>query len=159
MRTFQGSFAYTALLAAVLAAGGVFSSANAQTAAIDKAPQTGLGQAWPDAPDVSTNPHWHAYVFMLHGIKYVQINDLNGTVHAAVAMVGNVAVALPIGIDSRRIVERTQSAAIAQSLPGAETVYSDGTMTLVAVPQNNGATRFYLENICTDPYTCSAGGS
>ena len=41
-------------------------------------PATGLGQSWPNTTDVSANPNWHAYVFVLGGIKYVQTNDLNG---------------------------------------------------------------------------------
>ena len=55
-------------------------------AAIAGAPSTGLGQAWPNTADVSASPNYHAYVFVLGGIQYIQINDLNGKVRAAFAL-------------------------------------------------------------------------
>ncbi|MGC1551061.1 MAG: hypothetical protein WA777_21260, partial [Rhodanobacter sp.] len=41
-------------------------------------PSTGLGQAWPNAADVSLSPNFHAYIFSIGGIRYIQINDTNG---------------------------------------------------------------------------------
>lgn len=154
----QGSFIRTAIVATVFAAGGM-SSIAADTTAIADAPSTGLGQSWPNAPDVSASPHWHVYIFMLHGIKYVQVNDLNGTVHAAIEIVNGTSMVLPMGVDSLRVVERVRSAVISRRMPGAEIVYSDATTTVLAVPQNDGTTRFYTEDTCTSPYSCSSGSN
>lgn len=43
-------------------------------------PVTGLGQSWPNGADYSASPRFHAYVFDKQGVRYVQINDGNGTV-------------------------------------------------------------------------------
>jgi hypothetical protein len=134
-----------ALLAGVVAIG-LTSTAFAQTST----PATGLGQAWPNAADVSTNPQWHVYVFVLNGIKYVQVNDLNGTVHAAVATAAGAAIVLPIGVDAQNVHTTASSASSA-----TQTVYSDASTTVTATPQSDGTTRFELANTCTNPVSCS----
>lgn len=126
---------------------GLASTAFAQTST----PATGLGQSWPNAADLSMHPSWHVYVFVLNGIKYVQVNDLNGTVHAAVATAAGTVVVLPVGIDSQNV--RTSRSRASSS---AQTVYSDATTTVTAKPQSNGTTQFLVENTCTNPYTCSS---
>lgn len=139
-----------ALLAGCVALG-LTSTAFAQTST----PATGLGQAWPNAADVSASPNWHVYVFVLNGIKYVQINDLNGTVHAAVATAAGTVMVLPIGIDSQNV----QSSQSVSSSSSAQTVYNDGTTVVAAEPQSNGTTQFLVADTCTNPYSCSAAAS
>lgn len=115
-------------------------------------PATGLGQAWPNAADVSANPNWHVYVFVLNGIKYVQVNDLNGIVHAAIATANGTSIVLPVGVDAQNVGTSTSSSNAAQ------TVYSDGATTLIASPQNNGTTKFTVLDVTTCPSGCSGGG-
>src|SRR5579859_7955170 len=129
----------------------ITSMAFAQTSA----PATGLGQAWPNATDVSTNPNWHAYVFVLNGIKYIQINDLNGTVHAAIGTANGTSIALPVGVDSQNV---ATSSSTTTSSSSTQTVYSDGTTTVTATPQSNGTTKFTVLDTTTCPSGCSGGG-
>jgi len=146
MSRIQKSLRKTALSGIV--AFGLTSVSFAQTAT----PSTGLGQSWPNATDVSASPQWHVYVFVLNGIKYVQINDLNGNVHAAVGTANGAAVVLPVGVDAPNVSTSTSSTS-----SNTQTVYSDSTTTVTATPQSNGTTKFYLQEMCGDPYNC--GGS
>ncbi len=135
-----------ALLAGFVAIG-LTSTAFAQTST----PATGLGKAWPNAADLSANPHWHVYVFVLHGIKYIQVNDLNGTVHAAIATAAGTSIVLPMGVDAQNV--QTMASDTSSS---AQTVYSDATTTVTATPQRNGTTQFAVASTCTNPVSCSA---
>jgi hypothetical protein len=126
------------------------SMASAQTAT----PSTGLGQAWPNAADLSTNPNWHVYVFMLNGVKYIQVNDLNGTVHAAVGTASSSTIVLPVGVDSQNVTTTPSSTTSSSS---TQTVYSDSATTVTATPQSNGATSFLIEDACQGE-RCSGGG-
>jgi hypothetical protein len=130
---------------------GMTSAALAQTAA----PTTGLGQAWPNAIDQSTNPRWHVYVFSLNGVKYIQVNDLNGTVHAAVGTAGGTSIVLPVGVDALSVRTGTPPSSTTTS---TQTVYRDSMTTMTATPQNNGTTVFTVTSICQDPYNCGGGG-
>lgn len=131
---------------------GLTSAAFAQTST----PATGLGQAWPNAADQSANPNWHVYVFYLNGVKYVQVNDLNGNVHAAVGAASGTVVVLPVGVDSQRVQTATSSASSA-----ATTIYSDATTTITATPQSGGTTFNVLQVQMTkcDPLNCSSVAS
>lgn len=138
----------------VLLAGSVVLGLSSTAFAQTSTPATGLGQSWPNAADVSTNPNWHVYVFVLNGIKYVQINDLNGTVHAAVATAAGTVVVLPIGIDSQDVrTSHSRTSSVAQM------VYNDGATVITASPQSNGTTQFLIQDTCTNPYSCSAAAS
>lgn len=132
---------------------GLMSAAFAQT----DAPATGLGQSWPNATDVSRDPHWHVYVFHLHGIDYIQINDLNGTVHAAVGIANGVAIVLPVGVDALQV--RTSTPALSHTATSreAQIVYRDNATTITATPQSNGTTIFAVTAVCQDPYNCGGG--
>src|SRR5579875_2837948 len=66
-------------------------------------PSMGLGQAWPNAQDVSASTHWHVYVFANNGVRYVQVNDLNGNVRAAFASANGQFLVLPMGRDALRV--------------------------------------------------------
>ncbi|GLQ94357.1 hypothetical protein [Dyella acidisoli] len=138
-----------ALLAGFVAIG-LTSSAFAHT----PTPTTGLGKAWPNAADLSANPDWHVYVFMLHGIKYIQVNDLNGTVHAAVATATGTSIVLPMGIDAQNVQTETSSTSST-----TQTVYRDATTTVTVTPQTNGTTQFAVTNTCTNPVSCSAAAT
>ena len=155
----QGSFVRKATLAG-LAALCVTSTAFAQTAA----PATGLGQAWPNAADVSANPNWHVYVFVLNGIRYIQVNDLNGTVHAAVGTANGTSIVLPVGVDSQNVTTPAQNAPASTSSSAtssaAQTVYQDNATTVTAAPQSNGTTQFsVLQTATCTGMSCSGGGA
>jgi hypothetical protein len=130
---------------------GASSVGFAQTAT----PATGLGQAWPNAADLSTSPNWHVYVFMLNGVEYIQVNDLNGTVHAAVGTANGSTVVLPVGVDSQNV---TTTPSTSTSSASTQTVYSDNATTVTATPQSNGTTAFsVVTNMCQGE-RCSGGG-
>jgi len=149
MSRIQRSFHKTAL--AGMVAFGLTSVAFAQTAT----PSTGLGQSWPNATDVSASPQWHVYVFVLNGIKYVQINDLNGNVHAAVGTANGASIVLPIGVDAPNV----STTSLPATSSSTQTVYSDSTTTVTATPQSNGTTKFVSQEMCGDPYNCSGSGA
>lgn len=126
--------------------------------ALAQAPTTGLGQAWPNATDVSVSPHYHVYVFVRDGIRYVQINDLNGTVRAAVAMADNVVLVLPVGVDAADV---TTQHGIANA-GTTETVYSDSSTRITATLTGTGVVQINVATtpvvapaICTNPANCS----
>lgn len=142
-----------AVLAVALAAG--FSSA-----AWSGAPSTGLGQSWPNAADVSLNPHYHVYRFVRDGIQYIQINDLGGTVHAAVASAPGTVLALPIGVDATKVITAVvNTPAIASS--NAVTVYQDTTVSVLVTPQSGGSVQVLATpktqkaDTCSNPGECS----
>jgi hypothetical protein len=153
----QGSFVRKAAFAGLIALC-VTSIASAQTSA----PATGLGQAWPNATDVSANPNWHVYVFVLNGIKYIQVNDLNGNVHAAVGTANGTSIVLPVGVDSQNVATpsstTTNSSSTTSSVSSSTTVYTDSATTVTATPQSNG-TRFTVLNTSSCPSGCSGGGT
>ena len=133
-------------------------------AAIAGAPSTGLGQAWPNTTDVSASPNYHAYVFVLGGIQYIQINDLNGNVLGSVGTAGGQFITLPIGKFAQLVSTPQQPAATtSNATPTASptTVYNDGTTTVAATPMSDGTTTFSAAAvaICTDPAACGSHGS
>jgi len=123
-----------------------------------EAPATGLGQAWPNAVDVSLSPHWHVYVFVLNGVKYVQVNDLSGNVIGAVGTAGGQFITLPIGEDSQYVSTPQQRAAHTSSseAAAATTIYRDSSTVVTATPQSDGATQLNVSTLspCTDPSRC-----
>lgn len=147
----RGSFAKKVALAALMALGGT-SAVYSQTAT----PSSGLGQQWPNAADLSADPGWHVYVFILDGIEYVQVNDLNGTVHAAISTDGNTTIVLPMGVDAQNV-STVQTASTSATV----TVYSDSVITVTATPQNDGTTLFTATgsriHICKGGYNCGGG--
>ena len=124
------------------------------TAAATDTPSSGLGQSWPNATDVSANPHWHVYVFVKDGVRYVQVNDTNGGVRSAIATAGGQVLVLPIGQDAQNVA--TTDAAAAATDP-AETIYDDGSVQIKAASQPSGATTFKVANAtgCNDPVECN----
>lgn len=120
-------------------------------------PTTGLGQSWPNAPDVSRSPNYHVYVFVLDGIRYVQVNDLTGHVLAAVASSGGTYLRLPIGIASVAETKSTE-AALSQARHSAartngDLVYQDDSLQLAAASQTNGVPTVTVA--ACDPIDCN----
>ena len=109
-------------------------------------PGTGLGQSWPNAQDMSTSAHWHVYTFDNNGVRYVQVNDLNGNVRVAFAAANGQFLVLPMGRNAQQISTPQQAASVsATAVPlqsYSETVYRDGEVQLNAVPMSDGSTMF-----------------
>jgi hypothetical protein len=126
------------------------------------APSTGLGQAWPAATDVSMSTNYHAYVFVLGGIQYIQINDISGNVLGAVGTAGGQYITLPIG-KFAQLVSTPQQPATTSATPAASssTVYNDGTTAVTATPMSDGTTTLKAMSAaaCNDPAICSTQGA
>lgn len=129
---------------------------------------TGLGQAWPNAQDVSASTHWHVYVFASNGIRYVQVNDLNGRVRAAFATANGQYLVLPMGRDAGRVSTPQHAYQAARGVVPltayGETVYRDRNLQLRAVPLSDGTTMFTATSTdvaatvttpCDDPAVCN----
>ncbi|HTV87074.1 MAG TPA: hypothetical protein VME63_16860 [Dyella sp.] len=129
-------------------------------------PSTGLGQAWPNTTDVSVSPRYHAYVFVLGGIQYIQINDLNGNVLGSVGTAGGQFIVLPIGKFAQYVSTPQHAAAASNNARPASspaTVYNDGATTVTATPMSDGTTQLTAspvtaQDTCTDPAICSSNG-
>ncbi|HUA80464.1 MAG TPA: hypothetical protein VL997_08845, partial [Dyella sp.] len=133
--------------------GGVVASLAVTVVSAQTAPASGLGQSWPNAPDRSASPYWHAYVFERHGVRYIQINDRNGTVHAAIGRVGDTLFALPVGMDAQHVGITTTQRAGASS----QTVYQDDTIIVTASPQSDGTVQIMAEVAgCDNPVNCTS---
>jgi hypothetical protein len=122
----------------------------------NEAPATGLGESWPNATDVSVSPHYHVYVFVRDGIRYIQVNDLNGTVRGAVAMADRVVLVLPVGVDAPYVTTQHVQLPVTRG----ETVYRDSATRITAAPTNTGAVQLNVvtptdaATICTNPFNC-----
>jgi hypothetical protein len=129
-------------------------------------PSTGLGQSWPNATDVSVNPNYHAYIFALGGIQYIQINDLNGNVLGGVGTVNGQFITLPIGKFAQYVSTPQQAASANNSATptaSAAAVYNDGTTVVTATPMSDGSTHLQASPLAdtdckTDPAGCSSDG-
>ncbi len=120
-------------------------------------PATGLGQAWPNAADVSANPNFHVYVFVLGGVKYVQVNDTNGDVLGAVGTAGGQFITLPVGQFAQLVTTpQDPAAATTTATPSAApaVVYQDSTTTITATPLSNGALQLNAAAVSTGGGTC-----
>ncbi|HET6804521.1 MAG TPA: hypothetical protein VFH59_03645 [Frateuria sp.] len=128
---------------------------------------TGLGQSWPNAQDVSASVHWHVYAFNNNGVRYIQVNDLNGNVRVAFATANGQFLVLPMGRDAQDI--STPQQAIATSSTAVplrsytETLYRDSGVQLDATPMSDGTTMFTAAQTSTlaapscdsDPAECN----
>lgn len=121
-------------------------------------PPTGLGQTRPHAPDVSTSPDWHVYVFQRDGIRYLQVNDASGTVRGAIATANGSILVLPIGKDAANIhVMRvtTANAATGTATAMVQTVYQDTALSVVVSVFDPTAPIEIIQNdMCQDPGEC-----
>ncbi|RDS80703.1 hypothetical protein [Dyella psychrodurans] len=142
------------LLRKTILASLIASGLTTAAAARDAAPVSGLGQSWPNAPDVSTSVHYHVYRFERDGIEYIQVNDLRGNVRAAVAITQGVTFALPIGVDAQNvaIIQNTSPTDFTQVL------YHDDSLTVTAEPQSDGSVSVVAISGCDDPAHCILNG-
>lgn len=149
-----------------LCAGLVVMGLSAASAAIADPLGTGLGQAWPNTQDLSASTHWHVYAFGNNGVRYLQVNDVNGNVRVAFAAANGQFLVLPMGRDAQRLATPDQplstSSTVVPLTAYAETVYRDNTIQLNAVPMSDGTTSFMaapaattLATPCDDPATCN----
>ncbi len=141
-----------------VALAGVMAIGLSTSALAESPPAMGLGQSWPNTVDVSPNPGWHAYVFMLGGVKYVQINDINGNVLGAVGTANGQFITLPIGRFSQLVATPQEPAAsptTATPVASPTTVYQDTTTTVTATPLSNGTV--LLNAMACDPIECNNG--
>jgi len=135
---------------------GVLALALSGAAFADQPPASGLGQSWPNASDVSRNPNFHAYVFTLGGIQFVQINDANGNVLGAVGTSGGQFITLPVGRFSQLVTTPQQGPAVpttATPTTTPTTVYQDPATTVTATPLSDGT--MMLKAASCNPETCA----
>lgn len=121
-------------------------------------PSAGLGQSWPNTVDVSRSPSLHAYVFVLRGVKYVQVNDINGNVLGAVGTANGDFITLPIGRFSNLVTTPQDPATAATSavpVAAATTVYQDDTTQVTATPLSDGSVQLKASGKCDDPMECN----
>lgn len=130
---------------------------------------TGLGQAWPNAQDVSASTNWHVYVFANNGIRYIQVNDAYGNLRVAFGTANGQFLVLPMGRDAQRLSTPQQTlSASSTAVPltsYTETVYRDDSIQLTAVPMSDGTTVFTASTTttttntavapCNDPAECN----
>ena len=140
-------------------ASGVFAMVLSASVVAGQPPSTGLGQSWPNAADVSASPHYHVDVFARDGIRYIQVNDSNGTVRGAVAVADHVVLVLPVGVDASSVAISAPRTQAQVSNASGETVYRDNSVQLNATSQSSGAvqvtvTKLDDDGTCTNPFNC-----
>ncbi|MEQ4576804.1 MAG: hypothetical protein ABN502_17970 [Gammaproteobacteria bacterium] len=98
---------------------------------------TGIGLSAPIAANVSEDAAWNAYEFERDGIQYLQINDRNGNVRAAIGNIGDTFWTLPVGIDANRVSTPQQRLSIPNGSKRHE-VYRRPNVVLAAYETANG---------------------
>lgn len=121
-----------------------------------QSPAVGLGQSWPNAPDVSANSNWHVYVFELNGIRFIQVNDVNGNVLGAVGTANGQFMTLPMGVFAQYVTTPQQSgASTPNNSNSASVVYQDTSVLITASPMRNGVTQLTATATpCQNPEDC-----
>ncbi|WP_232820882.1 hypothetical protein [Dyella sp. C11] len=138
---------------------GMLALASSGAALADQPPASGLGQSWPNASDVSSNPNFHAYVFTLGGIQFVQINDTNGNVIGAVGTANGQFITLPVGRFSQLVTTPQQGPAVTPAAAAAAptTVYQDSATTVTATALSDGTLQLKAAAACSgDPAVCNS---
>jgi hypothetical protein len=79
---------------------------------------SGLGQAAPIAPDVSSSPNWHVYFFQRDGVNYYQVTDLLGGIRVAIAAGNGSFLIMPMGTDQSLL------SIVSGPIEGAELLYA-----------------------------------
>ncbi|MET0505318.1 MAG: hypothetical protein ABWZ85_08305 [Luteibacter sp.] len=119
---------------------------------------SGLGQSWPNAPDVSASPNYHVYVFQRGNTRYIQVNDATGKVRAAVARTPYSLIGTPVGSDAMNVATADEPLPPPASSQG-DTVYQDGAVKVVVAPQPDGTLRIMaVSSECQDPKQCTSKG-
>jgi hypothetical protein len=157
--------------------GALLLAATCHVHADPKAPMTGLGQAFPQAPNQSLNPNWRVYVFQRDGLRFIQVNDVYGHVLGAFVTSQGQWLALPIGSDATSVISsnaRNTSASGSLNTSGnhdacnpedcsvghvLSTVYShpgDGQINIIARSDGSMTLSAVAPTQC-DPEDCSVG--
>ena len=130
------SFLSVAVLFCALIASPFASAACGCPADIHGAPTlggNGLGESFPPSVDLAPDPTWQVYEFSRDGIRYVQVNDKQGRVRAAVGRIQGTFWVLPIGSDVDRV-----SISEAVSLPAnSRLVYRSNEVEVVVYRTGN----------------------
>lgn len=136
------------LLASLFAIALGVGAAQAQTA------MSGLGQAWPNARDMSSSPRYHVYVFERGGTRYIQVNGADGTVRGAFARTPYKLTGLPIGNDTLATPDEPLPAPASTA---SESVYNDGTVQVFVAQQPDGTARLMAvpADCKNDPVECT----
>jgi hypothetical protein len=108
-----------------------------------------LGQAMPHVANRSTSALWRVYVFRRDGVRYVQINDAEGSVHAAFATANGVFMVLPMGSDANRVV--------VPSMLGHEALCGGGCTTQQIMPMESDADRVVVPSMLGHEALCGGG--
>ncbi len=93
----------------------------------------GLGESLPKARNLALDPAWRIYEFERDGVTYLQINDVPGTVRAAVGRINDTVWVLPMGADVTRVTLPAKAA----SAKGA-VVYQTSSFVVRVVPGSIG---------------------
>ncbi|WP_045761427.1 hypothetical protein [Xanthomonas albilineans] len=96
-------------------------------------PATGLGESAPKATNLALDPAWSIYEFKRDGVSYLQINDLTGTVRAAVGNISGTLWVLPMGADVSRV-----SLPVKGSDPRGTVVYQTSAFIVRVIPGLQG---------------------
>lgn len=123
-------------------------------AAQDAAPAAGLGQSWPNVPDISANPHYHVYRFDRDGVEYIQVNDLQGQVRGAIGIAQGVTLALPMGDDAQNVMVPADGSP--RDL--TQVVYQDEGLVVGLLSQGDGSANITAAAACGDPEHCTQNG-
>ena len=109
---------------------------------------TGLGQSWPNVTDASTNPNFHAYVFKRSGVKYIQVNDIDGNVLGAIGTQNGVFITLPVGQFAAEVSTPQATASTTAMASGTSSmIYRDSTTTVTATPLSDGTIKLTAANV------------
>lgn len=100
---------------------------------------TGLGASHPPSVDLVSDPQWQVYEFERDGIRYLQINDASGQVHAAVGRIADTFWVMPIGNDADRV-----SVSDNALLPGRQRVLYRGRDVEVVLFEGNERPRWEI---------------
>ncbi|WP_307734430.1 hypothetical protein [Xanthomonas albilineans] len=93
----------------------------------------GLGESAPKAPNLALDPAWRIYEFKRDGVSYLQINDLTGTVRAAVGNISGTLWVLPMGVDVSHVSLPAKGAD-----PRGTVVYQTSTFIVRVIPGPQG---------------------
>jgi hypothetical protein len=128
----------------------------------------GLGASAPSTANMSQNPQYQAFRWVLNGVEYVQVNDLSGNVQFAVAAGGGEVLVLPVGTPA--LVQVV--GASASSASAGATIYADANVIITVSggvfyawpPVGASPTTAQplaapdVESTCTNPANCSYAG-
>lgn len=128
-------------------------------AAFSQTAMTGLGQSWPNTPDLSVSPNYHVFVFTSGGVRYIQVNDFYGNILGSVGTANGQFITLPIGRFAQQVSTPQQPAPSSNATPtdAPTVVYNDGATTVTATHMNDGTLQLNATTSTTqcDPVDCN----